>query len=151
MVERMTLKFQKLRIVTLFVWVVMLSLGLISRGVISPLAFWMLAIVFIVFFSIDVVYFVVRVSEAHYVHVTQKEVIIKRVFRRPRALLISDIKLIMLIEKSGKAKRIIVSDGAHAIDIRHIYKMSKEAILRSIKGSEGYPKGLEIDRIKGIW
>ena len=151
MLERMSLRFQKLRIVTLFIWVVMLFLGLMSRGVISPLVFWVLASVFIVFFSIDVVYFIIRVSGAHYVHVTEKEVIIKRVFQPPKALQISAIQWITLVEKKGTAKRIIVSDGEHAIEIKRVYRLSKEIILRTIMGSEVYPEGVKVNRIKEIW
>ena len=151
MVEKITLRFQKLRIVTLLAWVVILVLGFMTDDVISPVAFWILALVVVALISIDVVYFVIRMSEAHYLQVTPQKVIIKRVFRRPKALLISEIKRIMLIEKNATATRIVLSDGTHAIDIQRIYKLSKDVILRTIKGTEDYPKGLEIERIKGIW
>ncbi len=151
MVERIKLRFQKLRIVTVLAWLVIFFLGSMSRGVISPLAFWMLVIVFIILLSIDVVYFIIRVSEAHYLQVTQKSVVIKRVFQPPRAMLISDIKSILFIEKNGTAERIILSDGKHAIEIQHIYRVSKEIIIEKIKASPEYPNGLEIDLIKAIW
>ncbi len=151
MIERIKLSFQKLRIVTVLAWIVLLFLGLMSRGVISALAFWTLVIVIVILFSIDVVYFIIRVSESHYIQVTQQRVMIKRVFRPLRTLLISDITLIILIEKNTKADRIILSDGKHAIEIKHIYRLSKEIILEIIKESEDYPKDLEVNRIEKVW
>jgi len=145
--EKITLKFQKLHVVTTLGWALILFLALISRGVISSFAFWLILMMVSTLFVLDAVYFVIRVIEGHFLVVSNREVIIKRLFKPIESMLIAELTSITFIDHGYNNKRIILSNGEREIVIKQIYQFSKESILVIIQESTNYPKKLEVTRI----
>lgn len=145
--EKITLKFQKLRLGTTLGWALILFLALISRGVLSAFVFWLIFIMIMILFFLDAIYFVTRVIEGHFLVVSNREVIIKRFLKPIESMLISDIKSITFIDNGPHNKKIIISNGEREIEIKHIYKFSKESILVIIQESTNFPKNLEVIRV----
>lgn len=142
--EKITLKFQKLHLVTTLGWALILFLALISRGVLSSFAFWLILAMISILFILDVIYFVIRVIEGHFLVVSNREVIIKRFLQPIESMLISELESITFVDNGSHNKRIILSNGERTIEIKHIYRFSKESILVIIQESTNYPKNLEV-------
>ncbi len=142
--EKITLKFQKLHLVTTLGWVLLLFLALISRGVLSSFAFWLIVFMITILFVLDIIYFIIRVIEGHYLVVTKQAVTIKRFLQPVESMLISELKSITFVNSRYNNKRIILSNGDREIVIKHIYKFSKESIMITIQQSSNYPKQLEV-------
>lgn len=145
--EKITLKFQKLHIVTTLGWALILFLALISRGVLSNFAFWLIFIMISILFVLDAIYFVIRVIDGHFLVVSNREVIIKRLFKPIESMLIAELISITYIDNGPQHQRIMLSNGEREIEIKHIYKFSKESILVIIQESSNFPKNLEVTRL----
>lgn len=145
--ERITLKYQKLHLVTTLGWALVLFLALISRGVLSSLSFWLLLMFISVLFILDAVYFVTRVIEGHYVLITNYAVIQKRFLHPVKAIQIRDLQSITVVEGDYKETRVILRSEEEKIEWKLIYKFSKESMLSTLQQSTNYPKDLTIHRI----
>ena len=144
MSERIKLKFQKYRVITTLCWMGILFLGLISRGVISSLLFWLLAISIAILFISDLIYFIIRIAESHYLLITTQSIVMKQFLQPPAVMMIEDIESVIIHTEDNKIERIVLADGKNVIVIKHIYTMSKEDMLAMIKHSTKYPEELEI-------
>ncbi len=142
--QKITLRYQELHIITAIGWAFFLILGLFSRGVISNLAFWLVIIPISILFILDAIYFVARVSEGHYLFITEKEVLRKRFFKPIETIEIAKLTSIVVKKLDAHIKSIFLSDQDHELEIKHDYKLPKESILFYIKESSNYPRNLEI-------
>lgn len=140
--DKITLKFQKLRVGTALGWALILLLALLSRGVLSSFAFWLILSLVLLLFVLDAVYFVTRVIEGHYLVVTNRHVIMKRFLKPVESIVISELTSITFVNNGVYGKRIILSDGEKTIEIKHVYEIAKESIIAIIRESDNYPKNL---------
>ncbi len=69
----------------------------------------------------------------------------RRFLQQTETMLISDLKAIIYVNNTSYNKRIILSNGERTMEIKHIYKFSKENILVIIQQSINYPKNLEVN------
>jgi len=145
--ERITLKFQKLHLVTTLGWALILFFALISRGVLSSFLFWLLLVFISVLFVLDAIYFVTRVIEGHYVLITNYAVIQKQFLKPVKAIQIQDLMSITLIEHEHKENRVVLESKDEKMEWKLTYKFSKESMLASLQQSTNYPKDLTIHRM----
>ncbi len=138
--ERIKLKFQKFRLMTTLSWMFLLFLGLISRGVIPTWFFWLLVIFIALLFIGDIVYFVIRIAESHYLLITKQQVILKRVFYQPQSIFIAELEKAFISSEDDGIKRIFLADRKQEIVIKHIYTISKENMVAILKNSPNLPK-----------
>lgn len=144
MSERITLKFKKLRLITTLSWMGILLLSLILRDVISSPVFWIVVFVIFILFLTDLIYFIIRIVEVHYLLITNQTVVLKKAFNPPGIIEIKNIKILTLMKKDNKIKQIIVSDDQFEITIKHKYTISKDGILSMIRYSQNFPETVEI-------
>jgi hypothetical protein len=141
------LKIKGLHMVTTIGWAIILFLALLTRGLISNGLFWLIFSMISVLFVLDVIYFVVRVSEAHYLLITNREVYLKRFFKPIESILISNLRLVEYTKVQYGFDRILLSDGKNKIEIKHDYKFPKKNILMIIQNSSNFPKNMNIKEI----
>ena len=142
--DRIVLKFKTLHLVTAFGWASILFLGLITRGVLSDAAFYLIVIVISLLFILDIIYLIARVTQGHYILITPDEVKLKRYFKEMQTIRIKSLKSIKFIKTKYDNEYIILSDGANQMEIRQNYNYTKRDILHQIKATRSFSDKIDI-------